>query len=77
MGKRKLQKLEANTKLSWAEWLIDRKETLTLQDEKPQDANFIPHDHSTQGFAGIPGPTSPGVLPRTVPKSTKRRNKGR
>lgn len=75
MGKRKLQKLEANAKLSWAEWLIDRKETLTLQDERTQDTNFIPHDHSRQGFAGIPGPTSPGVLPRAVPKSAKRQKK--
>ncbi len=71
MGKRKLQKLEANAKLSWAEWLLDRKETLTLQDETVQNSNFIPHDHSRQGFAGIPGPTSPGVLPRALPKKAK------
>ncbi len=76
MGKRKLQKLEANAKLSWAEWLLDRKETLTLQDETAQNTNFIPHDHSRPGFAGIPGPTSPGVLPRAIPKTAKRRQKG-
>ena len=71
MGKRKLKKIEANAKLTWAEWLIERKEGLSLQDEAPPDSNFIPHDHSTQGFAGTPSAFSPGVFQ----KSSKQRKK--
>lgn len=62
MGKRKLKKNEANEKLSWADWLIERKETLSFTDERNQDSNFIPHTRDSHGFAGMPGAYSPGVL---------------
>jgi len=75
MGNRKLKKLEVNSKLTWAEWLIDRKEALTIQEDRPRDSNFIPSDHRYQSFAGIPGPCSPGVLPRALPKSKKQQKK--
>jgi hypothetical protein len=71
MGKRKPKMVEANSKLTWAEWLIARKEALSIQDETPPDSNFIPHDHSSQGFAGTPSAFSPGVFL----KSTKQQKK--
>jgi hypothetical protein len=73
MGKRKLEKVEANAKLSWADWLIDRKETLSFTDERNQNSNFIPHTRESQGFAGNPSAYSPGVLWKKgkQPKKTK------
>jgi hypothetical protein len=71
MGKRKLQRLEMNSKLTWAEWLINRKETLTPKEELMPDSNFIPHTRDSHGFAGMPAAYSPGVLW----KLTKRRKK--
>ncbi|MFX1319714.1 MAG: hypothetical protein ACFE9D_09155 [Promethearchaeota archaeon] len=62
MGKRKLEKIEANEKLSWVDWLIDRKETLSFTDERNQKSNFIPYTRESHGFAGMPGAYSPGVL---------------
>ncbi|MHA2427047.1 MAG: hypothetical protein ACXADB_03345 [Candidatus Hermodarchaeia archaeon] len=75
MGKRKLKKIEAKSKLTWAEWLIERKETLSLQDESPPDSNFILHDHSSQGFAGTPSAFSPGVFLKST-KQQKKTKKG-
>lgn len=77
MGKRKLKKVEANAKLTWADWLIEGKKALAIQDDQPQDSNFIPHDHTSQGFAGAQGPSGPGVLPRVLPKHAKQRKKSR
>ena len=71
MGKRKLLRLEANSKLTWAEWLIDRKETLTSKEELKQDSNFIPHTRDSQGFAGMPAAYSPGVLWKSPTKRKK------
>jgi hypothetical protein len=71
MGKRKLKRLEANSKLTWAEWLIERKETLPLKDEPPEESNFIPHDRNSQGFAGMPAAYSPGVLWKPVKQQKK------
>jgi hypothetical protein len=68
MGKKK--KVEVGKKLAWAEWLIEGKKALAIQDDQPQDSNFIPHDHTTQGFAGISTP-NPGVL-SVRPKKQKK-----
>ncbi len=61
MGKKKMKKSEANKKLTWAEWLIEGKKALAIQEDQPQDSDFLPHDHTTQGFSGISSP-NPGVL---------------
>lgn len=73
MGKRKLQRLEMNSKLTWAEWLLERKETLTHKEEILPDSNFIPHTRDSHGFAGNPAGYSPGVLW----KLTRRRKKSK
>ncbi len=71
MGKQKLKKTEANSKQTWAEWLKERNEILSAQDDQTQDSNFILHDRTSQGFACIPGPFSPRVIPKPV-KQKKR-----
>ncbi|MFX0168914.1 MAG: hypothetical protein ACFE89_06075 [Candidatus Hodarchaeota archaeon] len=70
MGKKKMKKAEVGKKPTWAEWLIEGKKALAIQDDQPQDSNFIPHDHATQGFAGISSP-NPGVL-SVRPKKQKK-----
>ncbi len=78
MGKRKLKKIEANEKLTWAEWLIEGKKALAIQDDQPQNSNFFHHDQTRQGVAGVQGPSGPaGVLPRALPKIVKKRKKSR
>ncbi len=75
MGKRKLKKVEANAKLTWAEWLIEGKKALAIQDDQPQDSNFFHHDQTRQGVSGAQGPSGHGVLPRVLPKHAKKRKK--
>jgi hypothetical protein len=70
MGKKKMKKSDTNKKLTWAEWLIEGKKSLAIQDDQHPESDFLPHDHTTQGFAGISSP-NPGVIPIRPTKQKK------
>ncbi len=71
MVKKKPTSEKLQSRLTWSEWLIQEKKTLSLQDDHCRDSNFLPHTHERQGFGGIPSALSPAVLPKPITKNKK------